>query len=196
MRKVIVSEFLSLDGVMQAPGDPDEDRRGGFEDGGWMLGYFDETAGADLIESIGSSGGMILGRQTYEGFAAYWPNAPADDPFAGPMNDLPKFVASTTLQEPLAWQNSTLIHGDVPEGVAALKEQPGNDLNVIGSGVLAQTLMQHGLVDRFRLMIHPVLLGSGERLFRGGTGRTPLRLVNSQTSSTGVLILTYEPAGA
>ncbi len=195
MRKVIVSEFLSLDGVMQAPGGPDEDRRGGFEHGGWQLGNFDETAGADIIESIGSSGGLILGRQTYETFASYWPNVPADDPFGGPMNDLPKFVASTTLQEPLAWKNSTLIQGNAPEGVAALKGQPGNDLIVIGSGVLAQTLMQHGLVDRFRLMIHPVLLGSGERLFRGGTSKMPLRLVDSKTTTTGVMILTYEPAG-
>ena len=194
MRKVIVSEFLSLDGVMQAPGGPDEDRRDGFEHGGWQFGYYTEAAGADIIESINSSGGLLLGRRTYEVFAAYWPNAPADDPFGGPMNNLPKFVASTTLEEPLAWQNSTLIKGDVPEGVAALKEQPGNDLIVIGSGELAQTLMQHDLVDAFRLMIHPVVLGSGRRLFRDGVEKTPLRLVDSKTTSTGVLILTYEPA--
>lgn len=196
MRKVIVSEFLSLDGVMQAPGDPDEDRRGGFEHGGWQVGYFDETAGADIIEAISTSGGLLLGRQIYESFAAFWPNAPADDPFAKPMNGLPKFVASTTLEEPLAWRNSTLIKGGVSEGVAALKERPGNDLNVIGSGVLVQSLMHHGLVDRFRLMIHPVVLGTGMRLFRDGIGRTALRLVGSKTTSTGVLILTYEPTDA
>ncbi|HEV8571471.1 MAG TPA: dihydrofolate reductase family protein [Actinomycetota bacterium] len=195
MRKVIVSEFLTLDGVMQAPGGSDEDRRGGFEHGGWQMPYFDEVAGNAVSEGMGASGGFLLGRRTYEIFAAYWPSAPADNPFAATINSLPKFVASTTLQEPLEWNNSTLLKGDVAEEVAKLKEQPGKDLQVIGSGDLVQTLMQHNLVDEYGLMIHPVVLGTGEHLFKEGIPRTPLRLVDSKTTSTGVLILTYRPEG-
>jgi dihydrofolate reductase len=195
MRKIIVSEFLTLDGVMQAPGDSDEDREGGFEHGGWQMPYFDEVAGSAVSEGMGASGGFLLGRTTYELFAAYWPNQPEDDPFAATMNNLPKFVASTTLEEPLKWENSMLLKGDVAEEVAKLKQQPGKDLHVIGSGDLAQTLMQHDLVDEYQVMVHPVILGSGKRLFREGSPRTALRLVDTKTTSTGVLILTYQPAG-
>ena len=172
MRKVIVSEFLSLDGVMQSPGYPDEDRSGGFE----------------------QTGGMLLGRVTYEIFAGFWPNAPADEPLAETINSMPKYVASRTLREPLEWETAHLLKGDVAEAVTELKGENGKDLQVIGSGELVQTLMQHDLDDEYRFMIHPVVIGSGKRLFRDGNPRRPLRLVDDKASSTGVLILTYEPA--
>jgi dihydrofolate reductase len=192
---LIVSEFLSLDGVMQAPGDTDEDRSEGFEHGGWQMPYFDEAAGRAISEGMTTAGGFLLGRRTYELFAGFWPSQPDDDPIAATLNSLPKYVASTTLQESLEWRNATLLKGDVAEAVATLKRQPGKDLHVIGSGELTQTLMRHDLVDEYRLMLHPLVLGNGKRLFRDGNPRTALRLVDSTTSSTGVLILTYRPAG-
>jgi dihydrofolate reductase len=195
MSNLIVSEFLSLDGVMQAPGDSDEDRSGGFEHGGWQMPYFDEAAGSAIAEGMAAAGGFLLGRRTYELFAAFWPSQPDDDPIAATLNGLPKYVASTTLQEPLEWRNATLLQGDVAEAVAKLKQQPGKDLQVIGSGELAQTLMRHDLVDEYRLMIHPLVLGSGRRLFRDGNPRAALRLLDTKTTTTGVLILTYRPAG-
>jgi dihydrofolate reductase len=195
MRKVIVSTFLSLDGVMQAPGGADEDRSGGFEQGGWQMPYFDEVAGNAIAAGMAASGGFLLGRKTYEIFAAFWPNQPDDDPAAATMNNIPKFIASTTLEEPLEWKNSTLIKGDVAEGVAKLKQEPGKDLQVIGSGDLAQTLMQHDLVDEYQLMVHPIVLGSGKRLFGEGNATTRLKLVDTKTTGTGVVILTYQPAG-
>ncbi len=195
MRKIFVSEFLTLDGVMQAPGGPDEDRRDGFEHGGWQMPYFDDVLGSAITEAMNATGGFLLGRRTYEIFAGYWPSAPADDELAAQLNDLPKFVVSTTLQEPLEWNNSTLIRGDVADGIAELKQQPGKDLQVIGSGDLVQTLMQHDLVDQYRLMVYPIVLRSGRRLFRDGSATTALRLVDSATTGTGVLILTYEPGG-
>jgi dihydrofolate reductase len=191
---LIVSEFLSLDGVMQAPGDTEEDRSDGFEHGGWQMPYLDEAAGNAISEGMATAGGYLLGRRTYELFAGFWPSQPDDDPIAATLNNLPKHVASTTLKEPLAWRNATLLRGDVAEAVTTLKQQPGKDLQVIGSGELAQTLMRHDLVDEYRLMVHPLVLGSGKRLFRDGNPRTALRLVDSATSSTGVLILTYRPA--
>jgi dihydrofolate reductase len=193
MAKVVLSTFLSLDGVMQAPGGPDEDRSGGFEHGGWQMPYFDDIAGQAVSEGFATSGGMLLGRKTYDIFAAYWPNQPDDDQIAGAMNAMPKYVASTTLQEPLDWSNSTLLKGDIAEEVTKLKKQPGKDLQVIGSGDFAQTLMQNDLVDEYRLMVHPVVLGNGKRLFRDGSKKIPLRLIDSTTSSTGVLILIYQP---
>jgi dihydrofolate reductase len=195
MRNVVVSEFLTLDGVMQGPGGPDEDREGGFHEGGWQLPYFDEAAGAAVAKGLAQAGGLLLGRKTYEIFAAYWPNQPAGDEFADIMNNVPKHVASTTLEEPLAWNNSTLIHGDVPAGVAELKRQTGNDLMVIGSGNLVQTLVRNDLVDEFRLMIHPLVVGSGKRLFEGGGVRVPLKLTASESTGKGVLFLTYQRAG-
>jgi dihydrofolate reductase len=189
MRKVIVSEFLSLDGVMQAPGNTDE----GFQYGGWQIPYFDDVMGAVVDKGLKAAGGLLLGRRTFHHFAGYWPSAPEEqEPEL--MNDLPKFVASTTLKEPLAWSNSTLLKGDVAGEVAELKERSGGDLLVYGSGELAQTLMRHNLVDEYRLMVHPVVLGTGKRLFRDDGSRRLLRLVDSTTSGTGVLLLTYRPA--
>ncbi|MEA2652131.1 MAG: hypothetical protein QOI85_1852 [Chloroflexota bacterium] len=194
MPKLVVNEFLTLDGVMQAPGDPEEDRSGGFEHGGWQLAYFDDVFGAAIMEGLAATGGFLLGRRTYETFAAHWPNQPDDDPLAGTFNDLPKYVVSSTPSQPLRWQNSSLISGDVATEIAKLREQPGNELQVIGSGELVQTLVRHGLVDEYRLMIHPILLGGGKRLFRETDAPIRLRLVDSKPTTTGVLILSYEPA--
>jgi dihydrofolate reductase len=194
MRKIIVSEFLTLDGVMQAPGSPDEDRSGGFDHGGWQLNYFDDTLGKAVMDVLAVTGGFLLGRRTYQIFAAHWPKQPAEDPLAGTFNDLPKYVASTTLKEPLPWQNSTLIKGDVADGVASLKKEAGKDIQVIGSGTLVDTLAGHDLVDEYRLMIHPIVMGKGKRLFRGEGLPKKLRLVDSKTTTTGVVILTYTPA--
>lgn len=196
MRKVIVDEFVTLDGVVQAPGGAEEDREGGFKHGGWQMPYFDEVSGKTVIDGISGAGGFLLGRRTYEIFASYWPNAPDEvQDIARPLNDLPKYVASTTLTEPLEWQNSALLEGDVAHAVAALKREDGKDIHVIGSGGLVQTLMQHGLVDEYRLMIHPVVVGGGKRLFRDGGELMALRLVDSKITTTGVVIATYEPAG-
>ncbi len=196
MRKLIVNEFLTLDGVMQAPGGEDEDRSGGFDKGGWQMQYLDDVARGSITAGMAEAGGFLLGRRTYEIFAAYWPNAPEEEAvIAGPLNSLPKYVASTTLSDPLEWRNSTVLEGDVPEAVAALKRESGKDLHVIGSGELVQTLMEHDLVDEYRLMINPIVLGSGRRLFREQKATTELRLLDSKTTSTGVLVVTYEPAG-
>jgi dihydrofolate reductase len=193
MRKVIVSEFLSLDGVMQAPGAPDEDRSGGFEHGGWQLPLMDQEAGETIMEGLNATGGLLLGRRTYEIFAGYWPNVPDDDSLAKLLNAMPKYVVSTTLQEPLAWNNSHLIKENVPEEIRKLKEESGKDLRVIGSGDLVQTLIQHGLVDQFDLSVYRIVLGSGKRLFREGAPKTPLRLKEGQISKSGVVLLSYEP---
>jgi len=195
MRRIIVSEFLTLDGVMQAPGDPNEDRSGGFDQGGWQLAYFDDIFGQAMTESFDLAGAFLLGRRTYDLFAAFWPKQPADDPVAPFMNETPKYVASTTLSEPLEWQNSTLIKGDVPAELAKLKEQDGKDIMVIGSGELVQTLIANDLVDEFALQIHPLILGNGKRLFREETKPIRLELTGSKTTTTGVLINTYRPAG-
>lgn len=194
MPRIVVSEFLTLDGVMQAPGDPNEDRSGGFEHGGWQLAYFDDVFGNALMEAFAATGGLLLGRRTYETFAAHWPKQPADDPLAGTMNGLQKYVVSTTLADPLAWENSTLIKSDVPGEIAKLKKESGKEIQVIGSGELVQTLIQHDLVDSYRLMVHPLVLGTGKRLFRDATPLTRFRLVDSKPTTTGVVILTYEPA--
>jgi dihydrofolate reductase len=196
MSKLVVSEFLTLDGVMQAPGDPNEDRSGGFDQGGWQLAFFDDVFGRAITDAFGATGGLLLGRRTYEIFAAHWPNQPADDPLAGTMNRLPKYVVSTTLEEPLDWQNSALISSNVPDEIAKVKEQPGKEIQVIGSGELVQTLIQHDLVDEYRLMIHPIVLGNGKRLFRDGGLPARLRLVDSKPTTTGVLLLTYVPTPA
>jgi dihydrofolate reductase len=196
MRKIIVSEFLTLDGVMQAPGDTNEDRSEGFEQGGWQLAYFDETFGNEMMSGFAATGGFLLGRRTYEIFARHWPNQPADDPLAATFNDLPKYVVSTTLSEPLPWQNSILIGDDIPEAIGRIKAEDGKDIRVIGSGELVQTLIKQQLVDQYQILIHPLVLGGGKRLFREGTAPAKLRLVDSKTTTTGVLILTYEPAEA
>lgn len=195
MRKVVVGTFASLDGVMQAPGSPEEDTEGGFKHGGWQLPYFDEDAGRLMNESFAATDALLLGRVTYQIFAAFWPSAPSDDPFAQIMNSMPKFVVSTTLER-AEWNNSTLIKRNVPEEVAKLKQQPGSGaLTVVGSGKLAQTLMQHNLIDEYAIWVHPLVLGSGKRLFREGSPKTALKLVDTKTTSTGVVILTYQPAG-
>jgi dihydrofolate reductase len=196
MRKVIVNEFLSLDGVAQAPGGADEDPSGGFAHGGWHMRYMeDELAQRWVLESIAEAGGFLLGRRTYEIFAAYWPNAPEEDQVvAEPLNTKPKYVASTTLASPLEWQNSTLLQGDVAEAVPALKQEDGGDLHVIGSTELVRTLIQHELVDEFRLMVDPVVLGGGKSIFRDDGLLRPLRLIDGQVTSSGAILATYAPA--
>jgi dihydrofolate reductase len=196
MRKVIVNEFMSLDGVAQAPGAADEDPSGGFAHGGWHMQYMgDELGRRWVLESIVEAGGFLLGRRTYEIFAAYWPNASADEQvIAEPLNTKPKHVVSTTLTEPLEWQNSTLVEGDVAAAVAALKQADAGDLHVIGSTKLVQTLIEHDLVDELRLAIDPVMLGGGKRIFRDDGLLRELRLVDSQVTGTGVILAKYAPA--
>ena len=196
MRKLIVSEFLTLDGVMQGPGSPDEDRSGGFEHGGWQIRYVDDVMMGGVGEGIAAAGAYLLGRRTYEIFAAYWPHQPAGTPFADTLNGLPKHVVSTSLEEPLAWQHSTLIRGDVAGKVARLKEQPGGNIVVLGSGELVQTLIRHRLVDELGLIVCPVVLGSGKRLFRGVDTPLGFTLTDSKPTTTGALMLTYVPTAA
>jgi dihydrofolate reductase len=195
LRKVIADEWMTLDGVIQAPGQQDEDTTGGFQHGGWHVGYFDDIAQRRVVDSVVKAGGFLLGRRTYEIFAAHWPNASEEEQIlAEPLNTKPKYVASRTLAEPLAWQNSTVLQGDVAEAVATLKQEDGQDLHVIGSSELVQTLVAHDLVDEFRVMIDPLVVGGGKRLFRDDGALRPLRLVDSQVTTTGVIIATYAPA--
>jgi dihydrofolate reductase len=195
MRKVIADEWMTLDGVIQAPGQADEDTTGGFQHGGWHVGYFDDIAQRRVVDSVVKAGGFLLGRRTYEIFAAHWPNASDEEQvLAEPLNTKPKYVASRTLTEPLAWQNSSVLQGDVAEAVATLKQEDGEDLHVIGSSELVQTLVERDLVDEFRVMIDPVVVGGGKRLFRDDGVLRPLRLVDSQVTTTGVIIATYAPA--
>lgn len=196
MRKVIVFTNLTLDGVMQAPGRPDEDLRGGFQHGGWAAPYaaMSSVAGdSPAGEVLANTGPMLFGRRTYEDFYAYWPNQ-TDNPYSEVLNKAHKYVASTTLKEPLGWENSTLLKGDVPQAVAGLRTQPGKDFLVFGSGQLVQTLMKHNLVDLYVLLIHPLVLGSGRRLFPDGSASAALQLIDTQTTPTGVVIATYQPA--
>jgi dihydrofolate reductase len=192
MRKLVVIEFLSLDGVHQAPGDPNEDTEGGFRHGGWQRPYFDDVMGAAAGEGMAATDAHLFGRKTYEIMAAYWPTAPADDPFARHLNGVQKYVASRTLQT-VEWQNSILIRGDVSEEVARLKEQPGKNIAVLGSGHLVRTLMEHDLVDEYSLSVFPIVLGSGKRLFRDADQVRRLTLVDSKATTTGGLMLTYQP---
>jgi dihydrofolate reductase len=194
MRKVVVSEFVSLDGVMEAP-----DK--------WHFPFFNEEAGKYKFDELFASDALLLGRVTYEGFAAAWPSrsngegftdsSTMDDEkaFADMMNSLPKYVFSTTLEEPLEWNNSTLIEGNVAEEVSRLKQQSGKDILVFGSTELVNTLMQHDLIDEYRLMVFPVVVGSGKRLFRDGSDTKALRLVDAKPLSSGVVVLTYQPRG-
>jgi len=193
MRKVIVNEFISLDGVAQAPGGADEDTSGGFAHGGWHMRYMeDELAQQWVLASIVEAGGFLLGRRTFEIFAAYWPTAPEEEQvIAEPLNTKPKHVASRTLSEPLGWENSALLEGDVAEAVAALKQEDGGDLHVIGSTELVQALLEHDLVDELRLMTDPVVLGGGKRIFRDDGALKPLRLVEHQVTTTGATLATY-----
>ena len=193
MRKIVATISLTLDGVMQAPGRPDEDRRGGFEDGGWARAYHDSVMMQAMGKGMAQGADLLFGRRTYEDFFAVWPGR-TDNPFTAVLDNSQKYVASRTLREPLPWQNSTLLEGDAAETVARLKEQPGKDLAVLGCGDLMQTLMRHGLVDAYVLLIHPLVLGRGRRLFGEDAPRAALRLIDSVTTTTGVVIATYHPA--
>jgi dihydrofolate reductase len=193
--KLVVGAFVSLDGVMQAPGGPDEDREGGFDLGGWLVPYADDDMGKFMVESINQTDALLLGRKTYEIFAAHWPLVTDEnDPIATKLNTMPKYVASRTLDK-VEWNNSTLLRGDVAEAVAELKRQPGGVLQTQGSTELAQTLIRHDLVDEYRILAYPVVLGTGKRLFREGSPPSALRMVDARTTSTGVAIHTYESAG-
>jgi dihydrofolate reductase len=192
MSRVVVINHLTLDGVMQAPGRPDEDRRGGFEHGGWSPPYGDEVMGAALGARMAESGGLLLGRRTYEDLLSYW-NTQTDNPFTEALNTAPKYVASRTRREPLPWSNSSLLEGDAADAVAELKKKPGEDLHIMGSGALIQSLIGPGLIDEYLLMIHPLVLGSGRRLFPDGSPSTTLRLADTRTTTTGVVIATYQP---
>ena len=193
MRKLIVSTFLTLDGVMQAPGGPGEDDSDGFAHGGWSVNYFDEQVGQFMDELMSVPFDLVLGRKTYDIFAAHWPHASEDDG-AKQMNDATKYVASRS-HPTLEWSHSVLVEGDAAEGIAALKEEDGPELQVHGSANLIQTLLRHNLVDQYRLLIFPVVIGSGKRLFSDGTIPSGLQLVDSTVSTTGVVMATYEPAG-
>jgi len=193
MRKLIVTTFLTLDGVMQAPGGPEEDLTGDFALGGWSVNYWDDEMGEVMDKWMAQPFDLLLGRKTYEIFAAFWPHA-SEEQGAKPLNDATKFVASRTLHS-LDWKPSVLIEGDAAEGVAALKREEGPELQVHGSGNLIQTLLRHQLVDEFRLWTFPLVLGRGKRLFSDGTIPAGLKLVDSTLSSTGVMIGTYVPAG-
>jgi dihydrofolate reductase len=192
MSRLVVVSNVTLDGVMQAPGRPDEDRRGGFEHGGWALPYNDAVMAERMGRGMAQGGPLLLGRRTYEDFYRVWPNR-SDNPFTEVLNNARKYVASTTLPEPLPWHNSTLLSGDATSAVARLKEQPGKDLVILGSGALVQSLMPHGLIDEYVLLIHPLVLGTGQHLFPEGA-LTALRLADSVTTTTGVIIATYQPA--
>ncbi len=193
MRELIVTTFLTLDGVMQAPGGPGEDDEGGFAHGGWSVNYWDERMGQVAAEVMRPPFDLVLGRKTYDIFAAHWPHASEEDG-AKPLNDAVKYVASRS-RPTLAWSNSVLIEGDAAEGIAELKRDDGPQLQVHGSGNLIQTLLRHGLVDRYYLWVFPLVIGSGKRLFSDGTVPAGLKLVDSKVSTTGVAIGTYEPAG-
>ena len=183
MRKVIASEFVSLDGVMESP-----DK--------WHFPYFNDEMGEAIGAAMSRADAFLLGRVTYEEWAAYWPNQnPDESEISGYMNDTPKYVVSTTLEEPLEWQNSTLIGENVAEEISRLKQQPGKDISISGSGALVRSLLREDLLDELRLMVHPIVVGSGKHLFEDGGDRKPLELVDSQTFGTGVLYLTYRPAG-
>jgi dihydrofolate reductase len=190
MSKIIVFTNLTLDGVMQAPAGPDEDRRGGFDHGGWAAPY---NAMAQTGESLPTINALLLGRRTYESFYAVWPKR-KDNPYSARLDAMQKYVASTTLSEPLAWINSTLLKGDAAQTVARLKQEQDRDLVIMGSGELARSLMRANLIDEYVLLIHPLVLGSGRRLFPKGAPLAPLRLIGVRTTSNGIVIATYQPA--
>ncbi len=193
--RLTVSTFLTLDGVMQAPGGRDEDRSDGFEFGGWSFPFADEDFGRLVSGWFAQADAFLLGRRTYEIFAAYWPLVTDEtDPVASRLNRLPKYVASRTL-ESVSWRGTELLSGDVPEQITRLKDRPGGELQVHGSGDLLQTLIAHDLVDEYRLFVYPVVLGSGRRLFREGAVPRSLKLLDATTTSTGVVVATYERGG-
>jgi dihydrofolate reductase len=193
MRELIVSTFLTLDGVMQAPGGPEEDDSGGFAYGGWSVHYWDELMSQVMTEAMSIPFDLALGHRTYDIFAAYWPHAP-EEAGAKPLNEATKYVVSRS-RPTLEWGPSVLIEGDAAEGIAAIKKKDGPELQVHGSGNLIQTLMRHNLIDQYRLWVFPLVIGSGKRLFADGTIPSGLKLLDSKVSTTGVVIGTYEPAG-
>jgi dihydrofolate reductase len=198
MGKLIVTEFMTLDGVAQAPGGPEEDPEGGFTHGGWQAPLLQaddaQTGGDELVAEAQRMDALLLGRRTYEIFAGFWPNAPKEDPFTELLNRVPKYVASRTLAGPLEWDGSTLLQGDLPAAIAELKDHH-DEVHVIGSLDLVQTLLQEGLVDRLRLWQYPLVLGTGKRVFAHGTVPAALRLTHSATHPNGSLQLTYELDG-
>jgi dihydrofolate reductase len=194
MRKLVVLSFLTLDGVMQAPGGPEEDRTGGFKHGGWSVGYWDDFLGNAMAEQMSKPFDLLLGRRTYEIFAAHWPYVKGEDPFAARINNARKYVVSKTLSK-VDWNNSTLVKGDVVQEIKKLKAQNGPELQVHGSPNFIQTLLKHDLVDEFRLKIFPVTLGEGKRLFAEGALAAGFKLLDSKTSTKGVVVATYERAG-
>lgn len=193
MGKLIVDQFMTLDGVVQAPGGPDEDRSGGFAHGGWQMPLVDEEALKVIVEEIERNEALLLGRRTYEIFAGYWPKAPAEDPIAKKLNSMPKYVASRTLRR-VDWAHSSLLGADLRAEVERIKARHG-ETHVIGSGDLVQTLLRERLVDRLNLWVYPLTLGSGKRLFADGTVPTALKLVRSHAFGNGAVLLAYEPAG-
>jgi dihydrofolate reductase len=193
MRKLLVTSFMTLDGVVQAPGGPEEDESGAFPFGGWAFTYWDDVLDQTMGEIMGVPFDLVLGRRTYDIFAAYWPTAP-EEAGGKPLNDATKYVASRGTPS-LTWDRSVRIEGDVAEGVARLKQEDGPELQVHGSGNLIQTLMANGLIDEYRLSVFPIVLGTGKRLFADGTVPAALRLSDSRVSTTGVVIGTYHPAG-
>lgn len=193
MRRVVVTAFLTLDGVVQAPGGPGEDEDGGFPHGGWTVPFFDEHLGEVMGGFMGRPFDLLLGRRTYEIFAGYWPTA-SEEEGAGPLDAATKYVASRGRPD-LSWERSVLLEGDVAQAVAALKQEDGPELQVHGSGNLVQTLLRHGLVDAWQLLVFPVVLGQGKRLFAGGAVPASLRLVHSSVSGSGVVVARYEAAG-
>jgi dihydrofolate reductase len=192
MKKLVVAEFVSLDGVMQAPGGAEEDTEGGFAHGGWVGPYFHDDMGAYLFQEIGKADTFLLGRKTWQGHAEAFEPAPDDDPFAGLLNSMRKYVVSTTLKSADAWRNSTIIRGNVVDEVRKLKEQSGKDIYTDGSSVLVHTLAQADLVDEYSLLVFPVVLGSGKRVFPDGF-YAGLKLVETKTFPTGVTLLRYQP---
>ena len=195
MGTLTIATFMTLDGIMQAPGGPDEDRDGGFEHGGWSFPYFSADMGDVIGSAFASADCFLLGRRTYEIFAASWPNFPdKDDPVASQLNTLPKYVVSTTLEK-AEWEPTTIIRGDLPAAVVDLKQQYQGEIQVHGSASLAETLHAHGLIDEYRLFIEPVVLGAGKRLFEPGAAPTALRLVESRPMGEGAVLAIYQPAG-
>lgn len=196
MRKVIANEWMSLDGVIQSSGS-DDDLTGGFRHGGWHLPYFDEIAMRWVVEGYQAAGGFLFGRRTYELLAGYWPDAPDDQQgVALPLNDLPKYVATTTLSDPLDWENAQVLQGSVPGAVRALKAEGGADLHIVGSSRLTRSLVEHDLVDGFRLMIIPLVVGGGKRFLPDDGAKRPLQLVDSRVTATGAILATYQTVGS
>ena len=192
MTRIVAFVHLTLDGVMQAPGRPDEDRRGGFDHGGWAAPFSDGVLAKAVGESMGTTGALLLGRRTYEDFYKVWPKR-TDNPFTPVLNNSLKYVASRTLEEPLPWMNSKLLKGDAADEVAKLRQAPGKDIVILGSGVLVQSLLKRNLIDELMLTINPLVLGTGRRLFPDGGAPTPLRLVDSTATTKGVIIARYQP---